>query len=165
MNLPSYKIGAYNFRPAVPHDGLLAEAWNDDDPDHDWEGEQDGYWTEQDEHVNSYVLEDWIGIVFFLKMIRTGTDLEVSMQFPPRNHTNFDIRTARAMSVGFEWLLRALTNNSIDRIFFSSRNQTVIDIATKQWGFAKVDDDPISTAAGYSRFMCMLQTTAGSEAK
>ncbi len=155
MTLPSYKIGAYLLRPAVANDNALAALWNDRDPDHAWEGQNPTYWTEQRENAENYVLEDWAGIVFFLKIIRQikrPECIEVSMQFSPKAHQHFDLRTTRAIGVGFAWLLKALAANGVRDLYFSSRSVPLINFAQVKWGFQKANDDPISAEAGFGRY-------------
>jgi hypothetical protein len=135
---PSYRFDGFLFRPAVPEDLPLARAWNREDADHDWEEQQPLYWIEQNERVNSYVLEDRMGIVFFVKSIRQHIDqIEISLQFDRSRMTVSRHRAMRGMMTGMEWLKKALPLNGFRAVYFLSKNPELIAFAENALGFVR----------------------------
>jgi hypothetical protein len=153
--LPRYTFDGYTLRPAGEEDRELAQKWNAADADHAWEMTQPDYWVEQRLGINSYVLEDGTGTIFFFKMIQPRGDkfIEVSMQFNRADDAEPTTRTLRGMIVGFMWLLKILPVNGVEAVYFSSRNVALIDFFEKRFGFVEVKNDRVSQAAGFRRFM------------
>lgn len=138
ISLPVYTFSSYTFRPCIPDDQPLARSWNRMDPEHEWEMQFPDYWVEQNEQVNSYVLEDALGILFFVKSIRhMGHELEISLQFDRECAMVSKIRVMRGIEVGFEWLKEALPMNGFTTLYFLSENQELISFTEKRLGFVK----------------------------
>jgi hypothetical protein len=137
-NLPVYKFDGYTFRPATPDDQHLARLWNSMDPDHKWELQYPEYWIEQNSQVNSYVLEDAIGILFFVKSIQhMGREIEISLQFDRECGMVSKTRVMSGMEVGFAWLKKALPMNGFKALYFVSKNKDLILFTEKRLGFVK----------------------------
>jgi hypothetical protein len=136
MSPPTYKFDGYTFRPAVWADLTLARAWNAADPDHSWELEYPYFWIEQTERVASYVLEDAVGVVFFLKALRhPGRAAEITLQFDRDWDMVSARRVVKGLCTGFEWLKKALPMNGFRAVYFLSKNQQLIAFAVKVLGF------------------------------
>jgi hypothetical protein len=108
------------------------------DSEHTWEAQYPDYWIEQNNQVNSYVLEDAIGVVFFVKSIRhMGGEIEISLQFDRMRGMVSKTRVMGAMAAGFSWLKKALPMNGFSTVYFVSKNQDLIVFAEKGLGFVK----------------------------
>lgn len=137
-HLPVYEFDGYTFRPAIEEDLPLAQNWNLADPDHAWEAENPKYWIEQGPHINSYLLEDRRGVVFFVKSIRHKEDeLEITLQFDRERSMVSKIRVMSGMRAGFSWLRKSLPMNGFKSLYFVSKNEDLIIFATKRLGFVK----------------------------
>lgn len=137
-SLPVYEFGGYTFRPAIEGDKSLAQLWNRMDPDHKWEMQYPDYWIEQNSQVNSYVLEDAIGILFFVKSIRhMGNEIEITLQFDRECGIVSKPRVMRGMEAGFEWLKEALSMNGFKALYFVSKNEDLMVFTEKRLGFVK----------------------------
>jgi hypothetical protein len=135
---PSYRFDGFLFRPAVAEDLPLAQRWNAEDPDHAWEGMNPVYWIEQNEQVNSYLLEDDKGVVFFVKSIRQSAgEVEISLQFDRSRMTVSRHRAMRGMLAGMEWLKKALPLNGFRAVYFLSKNPELTGFAMNALGFVR----------------------------
>jgi hypothetical protein len=133
-----YSFDGYTFRPATTEDLPLARLWNMRDPDHAWELRYPEYWIEQNDQVNSYVLEDGRGIVFFVKAIRYRShEVEIALQFDRSYGMVSKARAMRGMQAGFAWLREALPMNGFRSVFFASKNAELIGFTEKRLGFVK----------------------------
>lgn len=136
-DLPVYKFDGYTFRPATPDDNPTAQLWNRMDPDHTWEMQYPNYWIEQNNLVNSYVLEDAVGILFFVKSIRhTDNEIEITLQFDRFGGVS-KMRVMMGMEAGFAWLKKALPMNGFKSLYFVSKNEDLILFTEKRLGFVK----------------------------
>lgn len=139
--LPTYRFDGYLYRPAVLEDLRLAQAWNRADDEHAWEADYPLYWIEQNNRVNSYVLEDVMGIVFFVKSIRQPDDqIEITLQFDRSGRRVSRRRAMEGMRVGFEWLKEALPANGFKAVYFVSKNPQLGAFAVKSLGFSQDED-------------------------
>lgn len=137
-DLPVYQFDGYKFRPATSDDQPLARLWNRMDPEHTWELQYPDYWIDQNNQVNSYVLEDEIGILFFVKSIRhMGNEIEITLQFDRECGMVSKTRVMRGMEVGFAWLKKALPMNGFTALYFVSKNEDLILFTEKRLGFVK----------------------------
>jgi hypothetical protein len=137
-SLPVYKFGGYTFRPATAGDHPLARLWNMMDPEHKWEMQYPNYWIEQTNQVNSYVLEDAIGILFFVKSIQhTDNEIEITLQFDRECGIVSKARVVRGLEAGFDWLKEALPMNGFKSLYFVSENEDLILFTEKRLGFVK----------------------------
>jgi hypothetical protein len=135
-HLPVYKFDGYTFRPATPDDNPLATSWNGMDPDHGWELQYPHFWIEQNDWVNSYVLEDAIGILFFVKSIRhMSHEIEITLQFDRTCGMVSKARVVRGLAAGFAWLREALPMNGFEALYFTSKNEQLVLFAQKRLGF------------------------------
>lgn len=136
--LPVYQFDSYKFRPATADDKPLARLWNTMDPDHTWELQYHDYWIEQNNQVNSYVLEDSTGILFFVRSIRhMGNEIEITLQFDRKCGMVSKARVMKGMEVGFAWLKKALPMNGFKALYFVSKNEDLILFTEKRLGFVK----------------------------
>lgn len=134
--LPTYQFDGYTFRAATYLDLALARTWNEADPEHGWEMQYPQYWIEQSRQVNSYVLEDGEGIVFFVKSIRQPhNEIEITMQFDRSMKTVMLSRVVFGLMTGFAWLKKALPANRYDAVYFVSENPELIAFAQNNLGF------------------------------
>jgi hypothetical protein len=137
-DLPVYRFKGYTFRPATLDDQLLSQLWNWKDPDHAWETQYPDYWIEQNGHVNSYVLEDGLGILFFVRSMRhVDNELEITLQFDREYESVSKARAMRGLDAGFTWLKEALPMNGFKSLFFVSKNEKLILFAEKRLRFSK----------------------------
>lgn len=137
-SLPVYQFGGYTFRPATVDDKQLARLWNMMDPEHKWELQYPDYWIEQNNQVNSYVLEDAVGILFFVKSIQhMSNEIEITLQFDRECGIVSKARVVRGLEVGFEWLKKALPMNGFKSLYFMSKNEDLILFTEKRLGFVK----------------------------
>jgi hypothetical protein len=144
-----YKFDGYTFRPATPDDKPLARLWNMMDPDHKWEMQYPDYWIDQNNVVNSYVLQDAIGILFFVKSIRhTSDEIEISLQFDRECGIVSKARVVRGLDAGFAWLKKALPMNGFTTLYFMSKNEDLIGFTEKRMGFVKDGERQIYTLKG-----------------
>lgn len=135
--MPTYQFDGYTFRPARESDLALARAWNAADRDHKWEAQYPAYWIEQNEMINSYVLDDARGTIFFMKSIRhLRGEIEITLQFDRRYSRVSVMRLVRAMIRGFEWLKKALPMNGYTAVYFVSKSKTLGLFAENILGFA-----------------------------
>lgn len=137
-NLPVYKFDGYTFRPTTSDDQPMARIWNSMDPDHTWEMQYPDYWVEQNGQVNSYVLEDAIGVLFFVRSIlHMGNEIEITLQFDRHCGSVSKARVMKGMEVGFAWLKEALPMNGFKALYFVSKNNDLILFTEKRLGFVK----------------------------
>jgi hypothetical protein len=133
-----YQFDGYTFRPVTPDDKPLARLWNSMDPEHTWEMQYPDYWIEQNSQVNSYALEDAIGILFFVRSVRhMGNEIEITLQFDRQCGSVSKTRVMKGMEVGFAWLKEALPMNGFKALYFVSHNQELILFTEKRLGFVK----------------------------
>lgn len=136
--LPVYEFDGYTFRPTDRNDQPLARAWNRADPDHIWEMQYTDYWVEQSYLVNSYVLEDAIGILFFVRSARhTGDEIEITLQFDRGLRMVSKARAMKGIEAGFDWMKKALPMNGFKALYFLSKNESLIAFTEKRLGFVK----------------------------
>lgn len=108
------------------------------DPDHTWELQYPDYWIDQNSQVNSYVLEDSIGILFFVRSTRhMGNEIEITLQFDRQCGMVSKTRVMKGMEVGFEWMKKALPMNGFKAMYFVSKNQDLILFTERRLGFVK----------------------------
>lgn len=119
----------------MPADLPLAAAWTDADPEHS-KTTLPQFWIEQDTRINSFVLEDEQGPVFFFRMVRHkhGVEIEIHIQFAPENIVSRQ-RTMDALTIGFEWLAKRLVSLGFKILYFHSRSQRLIYFCQKRLGF------------------------------
>lgn len=139
MKMPSFQFDKYTLRPAAGEiDLALATAWMAADR---WHRGQfaPGFWLEQAATVNSFVLEDKDGPIFFFQTREAGTCLEIFIQFD-----SFDVfaggapvrfRTILALTKGLEWLKKNLGGAGWDSVYFTSKNPQLIEFCERRLGF------------------------------
>lgn len=148
-NLPVYQFDGYTFRPALPKDQTLSRIWNLMDREHTWEAQYPDYWIQQNERVTSYLLEDEIGVVFFVKAIRQKErEVEITIQFDRQRGMVSKTRVMMGMQFGFEWLKKALPENGFRTLYFISKNPELIAFAEKAMGFVKDGERYVHQLAG-----------------
>lgn len=147
-SLPVYEFDGCTFRPATLDDQPLAQLWNGADPDHSWEMQFPDYWIEQNGVVNSYVLEDAIGILFFVKSIRKASnEIEITLQFERSGRVS-KARVMKGMDVGFAWLKKALPMNGFKSLYFLSKDEHLILFTEKRLGFVRDAERQIYSLKG-----------------
>ena len=140
--LASFTFRGYTLRPARWDDLSLAEYWVKEDPFHKGTTKAK-FWCEQKIGIESYILSDKFGPVFFFKMQRAqGGDAEIHVQFPPemKNPTARSDQRCRVMNgliFGFEWLERVLSLRQVNALFFDSKNPSLIRFSKRRLGFVE----------------------------
>lgn len=135
-----HRFSGYTLVPADASCLMLACVWTTADPDHAGRVKPE-FWIEQGEGMESWLLYDKHGAVYFFKSIRRGLDIEIHIQFPPypaeagatarmRHHR----RISFALIEGMRWLENRVRGR-IREIRFESRNPSLIRFAEKHLGF------------------------------
>lgn len=134
--LASFTFQGFTLRPTRYDDRDLAADWTAADPDHCSTADAD-FWLEQRPGIESYLLEDAGGPVFFFKMERrTADQVEVHIQFPPGDRNN-KVRILAGLSSGYEWLERVLISHAVRTVTFTSRNPSLIAFCERRLGFVE----------------------------
>jgi hypothetical protein len=180
--LSTLRFSAYTLRPAWEEDRMLAEQWTARDEDH--AGKIDpAFWLEQQPGIDSVVVEDSQGPVFFFKtrlMIVKIIDqnplpiqlvglsqetieevrppvmkiiAEVFIQFMPCATEEDRERTRQALMEGTAWLAPVLEQSGAEEMFFDSRQPKLIAFCQKRLGFI-VDGTELQN--GYIRLRRVL---------
>lgn len=132
--LASFTFQGFTLRPTRYDDRDLAEEWNAADPDHCNTTDPD-FWLEQRPGIESYLLEDAAGPIFFFKMERRAADqVEVHIQFPPGDRNN-KVRILAGLSSGYEWLERILILHAVRTVTFTSQSPSLIAFCERRLGF------------------------------
>lgn len=124
-------------------DYRLACAWTKADPYHR-QTTPGSFWVQQGIGIESYVMEDRYGIVFFFKLERASKEeIEVHIQFAPapeeaNARADLKDRTMRGLMLGFEWLERILAQKGITALFFTSQSRGLILFAKRHLGFVEI---------------------------
>lgn len=137
----------------------LAQEWTDADAYHK-HSTDGGFWFEQDSGIESYILEDKFGVVFFFKMQRHPHDeVELHIQFPPpaqdpRTEAGRRDRVMRGLTLGLEWIEKVLALKEVSTLFFVSQNPSLIRFCEKRLGFTRAKKrlvKPIAQPKGDAR--------------
>lgn len=118
---------------------MLAKEWIDADPDH--AGLLPTFWVEQGPGVDSTIMIDGKGPVFFFKakLYDRANDpmkkAQVFIQFMPCEDEEARERTRTALEHGLKWLETVLEQGGADEIFFDSKNEKLIAFCIKRLGF------------------------------
>lgn len=136
MQMPSFKFDKYTLRPACMGDLPLAAAWIEADKWHRGQFVPE-FWLEQSAEVNSFVLEDVRGPIFFFQTrLMSATKVDLFIQFPPKlPGLPLMPRTALALMAGFEWLQKKLGALGYDSVYFTSKNPQLIEFCQRLLGF------------------------------
>jgi hypothetical protein len=187
--LSTLRFSGYTLRPAGEADRRLAEQWTARDEDH--AGKIDpGFWLEQQPGIDSVVVEDSQGPVFFFKTclliekipgraplpvqlvglsqatldeVRPLSEriaAEVFIQFMPCTTDEDRERTRQALIEGTAWLAPVLEQSGAEEMFFDSRQPKLIAFCQKRLGFI-VDGKDLGD--GYMRLRRALQPGKRSE--
>lgn len=139
-----YRFGKYTLRPATEADRPLAAAWVSADEWHANTTEPD-FFLSAEKGIESYVLEDPHGPVFFFRMTRT---IRLDIQFPPDDERQpTHERTREALMAGVEWLAGSLALAGIHQLIFDSTNPLLIRSAEKRLGFHRSPDELVRDIA------------------
>jgi hypothetical protein len=135
----------FTLRPAGEADRRLAEQWTAQDAEH--AGKIDpGFWLEQRLGVDSVLVLDGKGPVFFFKAAMYDKKkagemgpgkrvAQVFIQFMPRATEEDRERTRTALTLGMQWLEPVLEQGGAEEIFFDSGNEKLIAFCVKRLGF------------------------------
>lgn len=138
----TFCFDGFTLRPTGGTDFILAEKWTMADPAHR-DTTSAWFWLEQTAGVESYLLEDRFGPVFFFKMMRRpGNRIELHLQFSPcargvSRQADQRSRTMRALTVGMKWIEKILSYQQIDELFFVSENPNLSRFTEKRLGFTR----------------------------
>jgi hypothetical protein len=120
----------------------LAREWTEADPAHR-NATSAGFWFEHGMGVESYTLEDDLGVVFFFKMVRwQNAEVELHIQFPPpelspRHRARQRDRIMKALTLGLEWIEKVVALKEATRLFFVSNNPALIYFCVHRLGFIR----------------------------
>jgi hypothetical protein len=141
--LAVFHFHGFILQTAQPNDNFwkIAKAWTEADPDHGGVTSP-SFWFEQDAGIESYVLEDSAGVVFFFKMVRKKDAVELHIQFPPTPRDPEEskaqsIRIASALTLGLGWIEKVLASRGVSRLFFTSKSQKLIRFCEKRLKFTR----------------------------
>jgi hypothetical protein len=180
--LSTLRFSGYTIRPAnLPHtvtagkklyadlDLRLAIEWTAADPDHRGKIDPE-FWLEQRPGMDSVVVEDQSGPVFFFKtcllverkqVMEREQDEEdiriiaqVFIQFMPCATEEDRERTRQALMEGTAWLAPVLEQSGAEEMFFDTRQPKLIAFCQKRLGFI-VDGKDLE--GGYVRLRRTLQ--------
>ena len=144
--LNTLQFMGFTLRPASFADMRLATLWTEADAEHCGRVKPE-FWVEQRNGVDSYLMEDGKGPVFFFKVMLCTLQrqkaaytlpkkgAEVHIQFMPVGTEEDAERTRTALTLGLEWLEPVLEQAATEEIFFDSGNEKLIGFATKRLGF------------------------------
>lgn len=133
--LPPFHFDHFTLRIAQPEDLPLADTWTKADPDHStmipW------FWVRQSADINSLLLEDEQGPVFFFRMqiMGDGSEVEVHIQFSPDESIAAKERLMDGLLKGFSWLENRLAQVGFTTLYFHSRRRALIYFCQKRMGF------------------------------
>ena len=129
-----YRFGKYTLRRTTEDDYELARAWIMADPSHAGRTPPKFFLT-QSKGIESYVLEDPEGPVFFFRMTRA---VRIDIQFAPDEEHE---RTREGLIRGLDWLSTVLAEKGIRQLIFESVNLPLIRMAEKRLGFHRSHDE------------------------
>lgn len=136
----THAFSCYRLRRADLGDVELAAAWTKRDPEHAGRVLPE-FWIEQGIGVESWVLFDKQGPVFFFKSVVRNQILEVHIQFPPypiaatlEKQAQHKRRMSLALIEGMRWLEQRVKGFFLE-IRFDSRDSKLIHFAEKHLGF------------------------------
>lgn len=133
--MPTFYFGHYVLRPTTEVALVLAQAWTEADPDHcsTTKGE---FWLVQDAAVNSFILEDQFGVVFFIRLDeKPNHEMEIHIQFSPDQSPDMRLRTMNGLSRGWHWLEQQLQVKGVKTVYFRSKSQRLIYFCQHRLGF------------------------------
>jgi len=142
----AYRFGKYILRPATDADLALAETWVCADPWHANTTPAE-FFLNHEKGIESFVLEDPDGPVFFFRMTRT---IRLDIQFPPDDAQPTDQpheRTREALMAGVEWLASSLALAGIHQLIFDSDNPLLIRSAERRLGFHRSPNELVRDIA------------------
>jgi hypothetical protein len=121
----------------------IARAWTEADAEHR-ETTPAEFWFEQDLGVESYVMEDRYGVVFFFKLMRLRDQVELHIQFSPMagdapQEAERRTRIINGLTKGLQLVERALASRNVTAVFFTSKSPALIRFCTKRLGFQVMD--------------------------
>jgi hypothetical protein len=130
--------GEFTLRPALLHYKTLAAEWTALDPDHAGRVPAD-FWLTQDHGVDSYLLQDDKGPLFFFRVDSTSTSrglvAALHIQFRPSEGPEDDERTRNGIYQGLTWLEPMLRAAGVRAVSFDSTNEPLVRYSVKRLGF------------------------------
>lgn len=140
----TFQFGPYTLRPTTKVDGRLAREWTHADPWHR-ETVDPGFWLEQGQYADAYLLLDQDGPLYFARLIVSESsprwrEVEMHIQFPPvpadeAGKLKLRARVARGLIHGLTWLERMLKGISARELYFDSRTESLKDFCVRRLGF------------------------------
>jgi hypothetical protein len=136
------RFDQYILRPAGDgeRDWQLARKWVAADPDH--RGQDPIFWLEQGDGIDSWLLLDDKGPLYFAKLVlfpsRRGVELHI--QFPPTGTRLMRRRVSLGLVKGLAWLEKTLRQVGIEAIVFQSQNRSLIQFSVARLGFEREGD-------------------------
>lgn len=126
-----FTFTTYQLRPATEADRELCERWIEADPDHRGRVNAD-FFIKPEPGVETFVLEDAQGEVFFFRMMRA---LRIDIQFGPSTSAEERERTRLALMNGFDWLKESCGSAVIRQVIFESQVVPLVRFCEKRFGF------------------------------
>jgi len=132
--MQAYRFDGFLLRPAVSTDMELASRWTYADAHHKHTTLPE-FWLLQTSAVNSYVLDDECGTVFFFRIDqRKDKQCEVHIQFEPGEALRKS-RTRLGLIRGILWLEKMLTESGFEGYYFHSISPQLIFFCQRKLGF------------------------------
>ena len=133
-------IKGFTLEPAGEKHRSLAEQWTAWDTEHAGKIEPE-FWLEQRMGVDSVLVLDGKGPVFFFKTCLWKFDLdylkaEIFVQFMPCAVEEDRERVRTALIAGTEWFEEILKKQHAVEMFFDTRNEDLIRFCVKRLGFS-----------------------------
>lgn len=142
--MKTYTFSQYTLRPAAEEDILCATAFLSEDPFH--EDMAPEFFITQGPGIESYLLEDIEGPVFFFRMTRV---VRVDIQFAPESlHPNMRERIRGGLTAGFKWLMASLANSPNYQVIFESKNPELIASCIRRFRFRRSPHELVCDVAG-----------------
>jgi hypothetical protein len=131
----TFEFGDYRLQPATHKDLWLAELWTQLDTHHAGSVAPE-FWLEQTPAVDSYLLFDGEGPLFFFRVqAATREAAELHLQFMPSEQPRHVLRIGKGMIVGLSWLEMMLEKAGIEQIYFDSGSDPLIQFSIKHLEF------------------------------
>lgn len=137
--ITTFQFGKYTLRPPGEGDIKLAVEWTEKDPFHRLTT-LPKFWMEQTKFIDSYLLLDNEGPVFFIRIDQSLDAACLHIQFMPMMTHKESQRTMLALMRGLEWLERILVGNAIKTLFFDSENSNLIRFSVTRLGFTQTSE-------------------------
>ena len=134
MTLPTYHFDLFKLRPATDADDEISARWIAADPYHD--GTRPEFWRTQAPGINSFLLVDAEGPVFFfrIQLTKHAGQLKIYIQFAPTAEVAKE-RTIKGLTQGMAWFEKFARDSSFTELVTDSKNSALIHFLQSRLGF------------------------------